>query len=59
METKNVKCECGKSLEYWTKKDSIACPTCKATIKVEPCEDEVVEEVKEETDEEVETIEIK
>lgn len=45
MEFKNINCpECGLNIEYWTKNNFIECTKCKNNIKVEPCEEEIIED---------------
>lgn len=48
METIKINCpECKHSIEYWTRNNFINCTKCKATIPVEPCVEEVIEELDE------------
>lgn len=49
METIKINCpECNHTMEYWTKNNHIYCTKCKAVIEVEPCKEEVEEELTEE-----------
>ena len=46
MITKNTTCtQCGLSMEYWTKNNTIKCTRCGSLITVVPCSDdrEVIE----------------
>lgn len=45
MKTIKINCpECNLNIEYWTKNDFIECTKCKNKIKVEPCEEEIIED---------------
>ena len=45
MEFRNINCpDCGLNIEYWTKNNFIECTKCKNKIKVEPCEEEIIED---------------